>query len=376
MTLLSAGILLCISLFFFGSVRGIILPRILKKNPETQIITFSWITGIVFLTSLIISNYAFFLLNQITINPLFVLFLFLGGFAFLIMPYLVTKATKWQILTLFLFCLGGTFLIPPPSGEFLTPINIAIRVGGALFWCAIILMNTVLDRIPLFSYITNTTAFIILALACTSFANIVPYPYFYSFILIIILNMLLFYILKKLGILIYTFPIVFLLNWLIGYILLHFMYTIQVVYIPIFFSFGMMEILMAIGVNFYTQKRFFPVTVSFVTERAFELNIPLKNIVKKIFYTTFVIMFLAMIAIKVSGTKSSVLYTYIITLIVLSSSYRVLSGKSEGTSLWSALKDVKTGMGVLKSEMTTFFSQKLEKGKNNISENQSTICAS
>ena len=370
MTLLSAGILLVISLFFYGSVKWFILPRILKKKPDTQIITFSWITGIIFLISLGVLNFVFSVANLSVADPFFVSFLFLTGFAFLLMPFLLKKDTKWQILVLFLLCLGATFLIPPPSGEFITPVNVAIRFGGALFWCIIILINTVLDRIPLFSYITNTCAFVILSLSCATFVGIVPYTYFCSFILIILLNMFVFCIYRKTGILVYTFPLVFLFNLIIGYVLLHFMYTVQAVYIPLFFGFSLMEILVAIGINLYTYRRLFPVTVSFVTEKAFELNIPLKSIVKKLFYTTFVIMFLSMLAIKVAEIKTSVLYIYLIALVVLYSSYRLLSGKSESTSVWAALKDVKEGMGVLKNELSTVVSQKAEKLKNKLQKNQ------
>lgn len=372
MTLLSAWIILLISLFFYGSVKWFILPRILKKNPDTQIITFSWITGIVCLISLGVLNFVFSAVNLSVTYPLFVGFLFLTGFAFLLMPFLLKKDTKWQILVLFLLCLSGTFLIPPPSGEFITPANTAIRFGGALFWCSIILINTVLDRIPLFSYITNTCAFVILSLSCATFVGIVPYTYFYSFILIILLNMFVFCIYRKTGILVYTFPLVFLFNWIIGYVLLHFMYTVQAVYIPLFFSFSLMEILVAVGINLYTNKRLFPITISFVTEKAFELNLPLKSIVKKLFYTTFVIMFLSMLAIKVAEIKMSVLYIYMIAFVVLYSSYRLLSGQSESTSFWGALKDVKTGMGVLANELSTVVSQTAEKLKNKLQENQSS----
>jgi hypothetical protein len=66
------------------------------------------------------------------------------------------------------------------------------------------------------------------------------------------------------------------------------------------------------------------------------------------------------------------LYIYLIALVVLYSSYRLLSGKSESTSVWAALKDVKEGMGVLKNELSTVVSQKAEKLKNKLQKNQSS----
>lgn len=366
MALLSVGILLSISLLFFTSVRWLILPKILKKNPEMQIISFSWIVGTVFLTSLLIAGYALSVFNVTIINPSFFMIMALGGLAFVVMPFLVTKNTKLQILALFLFCLAGTFVIPAPNPDFILT-NTLFRFAGALFWCAIILTSVVLDRIPLFSYITNTSAFVVLSLACTSFAGILPYSFFHLFILIILLNLLTFCIFKKTGILVYTFPIVFLLNWITGYILLHFMFSLQAIYIPLFYSFAIMEIAVAVSINFYKNRRFLPISVPFATEHSFTLNIPLKKIVKKLFYTNFIVMFVAIVAIKVSHDNStSILYVYFIAVIVLYNTYRILCGQSQGTSLWAAIKDVKTGLGVLKEEISKSVSQKLGSSTENI----------
>lgn len=350
MTYMLIGILLGISGFFYISVKGLLLPLLNKKAPEISILTFSWIVSGLFLLSLLLANISFFIGTKIMIPPYMQTILFLSGGALFSMPFLFQKSLKIQLPILFLFCFVGTVLIPLNNSIWTSEISIwGFRIIGAICWMLFLLMNTTLDRIPLFTYITNTALLIILAISATTFVPLLNPVFFYLFFLLIVLNMITFYIFQKSNILIYTFPLAFLLSWIMGFALLLITANGKIAYIPIVFGYNIMEIIIAIGINVYLYRRLFPIMVPFIIEKAYANNLPIKKIIKKIFYTSLLLGFLGIFGVY--SDKALVFPTYVLAIIVLINAYMSFSNNLEKPTIRGLFKDIKTGVKTLSIEM-------------------------
>ncbi|MBQ3116917.1 MAG: hypothetical protein IJC11_01160 [Alphaproteobacteria bacterium] len=350
MTYMLIGILLGISGFFFIGVKGLLLPILNKKAPETSVLTFSWIVSGLFLLSLLLANISFFVGTKIMIPPYLQTILLLSGGALLSMPFLFQKSLKIQLPILFLFCFIGTVLIPLNDSIWTSEIGQwSFRFIGAGSWMLFLLMNTTLDRIPLFTYITNTALFIILAISATTFIPLLSPVFFYLFFMLMVLNMITFYIFQKNNILIYTFPLSFLLNWIVGFVLLLIAASGKIAYIPIIFGYNMMEIMIAIGINVYLYRRLFPIMVPFIVEKAFADNLPIKKIIKKVFYTSLLLGFLGIFGIY--SDKALVFPTYVLAFIVLINAYMSFSNSLEKPTIRGLFKDITAGVKTLSVEM-------------------------
>lgn len=337
------GILLFAGLLLYAGVRFLLFPS-LTENRATPPVTWSWIIACLFLSTLFGIHCFYYIAGYFFLPPdgsvLFsgniILYLITGTVALLLMPFLQNKSLFVQVTVIFAFCFVGSTLVSAPVG-----INaLLFQALFALVWTGIILLNTVLDRIPLISFVTNSSVMLVLALASSSFFQILPMSLLWLYLSALFLHLVIFLFMKKADLPFEFFPIVFLLNWIIGYAFLTFASQGNIVYSPIFFGYSLMELCVAVLTRLFGKKA----VVLFAVEQAFIRRAPVKIVIKKVFYTVILLGIIALAGIKTNQiTLKYCSVVYGMAMIVLYNFYWSLTRNMTKVTLRSTVKDMIMG---------------------------------
>ncbi len=268
-----------------------------------------------------------------------VIYLIIGAVALLLMPFFRNKSLPIQLIALFAFFLIGSTCIPAPA--YMNPWLFYIL--SALVWTGICLIQTIIDRIPLISYICNSAITIILALASSSLFNMLPPVLFFLFLSALFIHMLIFGFMKKANMLFEFFPIIFLMNWIIGYGFITFAAQGHLIYLPIFFGYSLMET----GLILITRLLFKNKLPLFTVEKAFSNGAPVKAVTQKVFYAILLLGLISLAGMKSEITTKYCLVVYGMALIVLYNLYLTLIHNMTKVTLRSSLQDIMMGFKTL-----------------------------
>ena len=341
------GSLLFAGLILFTGVRFLLLPALIK-NQATPPITYSWMIACLFLSALFGIHCFYYIARYFAISAdsaeLFsgniILYLILGAVALLVMPFLQRKSLIIQSGVIFAFCFVGSTFVSAPNG-----INAWLFYAlFALSWTGIILLNTILDRIPLISFVTNSAIMIVLALASSSFFQMLSPALLSLYLSALFVHLFIFLFMKKIDLPFEFFPVVFLMNWIIGYAFLTFASQGNIIYLPVFFGYPLMEFCLATGALLLKKQT----GILFAVEQAFIRRAPVKIVIKKVFYTIILLGLIGLAGIKSSQTTSKyILVVYGMALIILYNFYITLTRNMTKVSLRSTVQDIMMGFKTL-----------------------------
>ena len=269
-----------------------------------------------------------------------ILYLIVGAVAVLIMPFFRNKSLLIQSIILFAFCLIGSTFISAPANIYPWLFYMLF----ALCWTGLFLLQTIIDRIPLISYVLNSALLTILALAASSLFNMLPPSLFSLFLSALFIHLLIFWFMKKTNLLFEFFPIIFLMNWIIGYGFLFFAGQGHFLYFPIFFGYPLMEI----GLILITRLFFKNKEPLFIVEQAFSRGAPVRAVIQKVFYTTLLLGLIGLAGIKASLTTSKYgLIVYGMAFIILYNMHLSLAHNMTKVTLRSTVHDIIMGFKTL-----------------------------
>ena len=341
------GALIFAGLLLYAGVRFLLLPTVMK-NQATSPVTYSWLIACLFLSALFGIHCFYYIAHYFIISAdnaeLFsgnmTLYLMTGAAALLVMPFLQQKSLTVQSGVIFAFCFAGSTFVSAPNG-----INAWLFYAlFALVWTGVILFYTILDRIPLISFVINSAVMIVLALASSSFFQMLPLELLPLYLSALFVHLFIFLFMKKTDWPFEFFPVVFLMNWIIGYAFLTFASQGSILYLPIFFGYPLMEFCLVAGALLLKKQT----GMLFAVEQAFIRRAPVKIVIKKVFYTVILLGFIGLAGIKSSQTTSKyTLVVYGMALIILYNFYITLTRNMTKVSLRSTVQDIMMGFKTL-----------------------------
>lgn len=344
--------LLFVGLFFGGCMKGIFIPFLKKRfqpiPPFLLVLVCSFVAGLTLL-----SGNLFLYLAGVTIE--------FGGFQVLSLLSFIGISASWIFFTkpvfywfcIWVLCFIGAFLLPSGVSFLSDPlIGVFYCFIASVFWVMFIGMMTVLDRIPLFSFLSFVALYLGGAFISADFLQTLPAAFHNPFIFSLVLFVCITYFLKKEDVFSFGKPLVFLFSYLIGFAGVCLAAMGKTIYLPVFIGYELMEITLALLINFYLYRRFVPIQVPFLAEKALMKNVLVSKVLQKIFMFCFVLASLA--ALCVYGSGNYVLLAYIFLVIILYNAYLNLSSwGEEKVRFRDIFKDVKAGVLALKKQMMT-----------------------
>ncbi len=360
------GILMSVAIFFLAGMHILVIPLLKKHTENISLLPLSWGTGILFIVALIAQQVAsyFFQRPIIDMSDLGILLWTATGLS--IMPLLYGKTLKLQSLCLLTLCFIGTFAIPLSSlglSNFLYEIVIRLLLAGG--WTFFILTCTEIDRVPLEGFILNMAFFLLFLLMSIDTFSILPsnlFPFLTTVLTLILLTLFLF---RRLSFFWMSFPMVYVVTFLAGYFFCRLAIMPNGAYVAIMLGYPLMETLIALAINIYLYRRILPLSVPFLTERAFNLNLAPKKIFQKVFYAMIITGLIGLL-----GMRSSMNYfgvSFIMAIIILYSLFIGFTHNMTKVSLKTVGNDVKNGWQALYNEVKTFSSQQFGDQDNTMS---------
>lgn len=360
------GILISVGIFFLAGFHSLVLPFLRKHTENISLLPLSWGTSILFVIALIaqqVASYAF-QRPMLDMSDLGILLWTATGLS--IMPLLYGKTLKLQSLCLLTLCFIGTFAIPISAlglSNFLYEIIIRLLLAGG--WTFFILMCTEIDRVPIEGFILNMAFFLLFLLMSIDIFSILPSNLFPFLTTVLTLILLTLFVFRRLNFFWMSFPMVFVVTFLAGYFFCRLAIMPNGAYVAIMLGYPIMETLIAIAINIYLYRRILPLSVPFLTERAFNLNLAPKKIFQKVFYAMVITGLIGLL-----GMRSSMNYfgvSFVMAIIILYSLLIGFTHNATKVSLKSVGNDVKNGWQTLYNEFKTFSLRQLGDQDNNVS---------
>lgn len=357
---LFVGVLLFTGLFFYLGFRFFIWPVLQRKQPGGNMpLVFSWAVACLTLTGILCSGFIYYALisffnlpgGQFFLSGAMLKFLGLGGAGLLVMPLFKEKSLLVQSIVIYVFCLLGCFLILPLNSVYSFLYCALLALG----WLGVMLLSVFVDRAPLVSYLTNSALLLVLSFGSSGFFPLLETPFFYFFLTVLFFHLMIFLFMKKVRILNEFFPIVFLINWLAGYPLISMADPGSVIYIPVFYGYQLVEFLLV-----FVPVVFFKRNACMAIEQAFQRGVPVKLIVRKMFYYLILIDVIGLIGLKTSRMELKYCaVVYLMVGIVLYNLYLSFVLGGEKITLRSSIKDFGKGLKTLFIEGRNFVLQSL-----------------
>ena len=345
------GILFSVSVFFLVSIERFLIPLLKKKTENISLLPLSWGTAAFFIIALILQQVVSVLTHTPALNVSDWSILLLPAAGIAVMPFLYGKTLTLQSFCIFVLCLAGTCFLPIPFhistlwGDVFTRLMLA---GG---WTFFILICTELDRVPIEGFILNMAFFLLFLLLSIHVFSAFPSEVFPFLITILTLVLLTLFLFRRRGFFWLSFPMIFTTMFIAGYFFCRLAVMPNGAYVLIMLGYPIMETIIALALNLYLYRRLFPITVPFLTERAFGLKLPPKKVFQKVFYALILTELIGLL-----GLYSSLHYfgiSFVMAIILLYGLFIGFTRDMTKVSLKNVGKDVKNGWLVLWNEFKT-----------------------
>lgn len=230
------------------------------------------------------------------------------------------------------------------------PQNILTILVGAIIWMGYICITCVLDRIPLYSFVTLSALFITGCCVTSSYIPIFSNQLNSIYSVGMLFLCLAFLGVYKKSILILGQVGCFFFSYLIGFLLFCIALIGKIEYVPVFIGYNLFEIMFGFGTTYFIYKKIWPIRTLMVTEKALVKNILPTKVVKKVFFITLMLSLLAALSMNYNQ-ESSLFIAYICLVIIVCNSYNVFNSWGEPTpKLRNLFKDIKKGINEIKEQ--------------------------
>ncbi len=339
------GLFLAEALLVFCCVQWII-PFLQSKSKEDMTVAsfFKWvalISGVTVLAGVFVDGVIE--KTSIFIPATLVALATVGGFFYT--QFQEKKHIQFVLVSL--FC-GVGLLLTPFSFEF-GFLAFLYKALALILWVAFIYMMQQFDRVFLFSFSVFSVLFLTVSLMTSSVFPLLNSGFqFMALSILVVLGMMAF-LWKKIGIFLQGPSFVFFMAYIIGYIGYYLAMAGEAIVLPIFIAYELLEIMLALCMNFYLHRKLLPIEVPFLIEKAIMTGKDVGKVIKKIFSISFFFAMLALISAYILRKNISVMgiqniqVMYLFAVILLFQTYLVLTTWGQPKVEFKNLfKDIKT----------------------------------
>ncbi len=269
------------------------------------------------------------------------------GTIFLDKDILVKKS--YRLTWLFLLCLCGSLLAPQTAAFWGLPFSWVLYVPLAAVWMGFILLMTLFDRIVLAGFLSLSALIGGIVLASSDAFSMLPNAFNMAFIILLFLLLGLVYYLKNNQCYLLGKPAVYFTSYLIGYVGIVFTAAGKGAFVPVFVSYELFELVIALGANFWVYKRFFPLETPFMLETALMKNIAPDKLLRSVFW--WCLMFALLGVVSVNSLSAYRVAPFVLAAMFLSLVYIRLKDWGKPKVRYRDLfSDLKKGYRALKEE--------------------------
>ncbi len=262
---------------------------------------------------------------------------------------IIPKASH-RFIWLFLLCLAGTVLAPQTAAFWALPFSWAFCLAFAGLWAGFVLMMTLFDRVILVAFLALSALIIGVVLSSSMAFPLFPDIFNVAFLVLLFLLLGLVYYLKNNGCYILGKPALFFVSYLIGYMGVVLAASGRGRFVPIFVSYELFELVIAMGTNFWLYKRFFPLETPLMVETALMKNIAPGKLLRSVFWWCLLFVLLGMVSSASLG--GYLVAPYVCAGLFLSLVYIRLKDWGKPKVKYKDLfSDLKNGFQALKNDM-------------------------